>query len=100
MKYLISIGIIDYADYRAKNSSNLNNYVRYSSIGEKYPQNTFEGNGFKIGDFVTVTVNRKTKTVKYFVNDKLEATQNADFLADQNRKLFPYANMLRIGDVI
>ena len=65
------VGVVDYEKQENKMS--------YSAGRDVYPNphpgDKYQGNGFKEGDFVEVDVSRSTRTVKYRVNDKLEATQ-------------------------
>lgn len=70
MENKISIGVIDYEDFD-QDQLNDSNCICYFSNSAQYPKAIKKGNGFKIGDSVTVVVNRKAEEIKYFVNDKL-----------------------------
>ena len=82
MKGDCKIGIMD-----SKNS--LNNFMLYKTSSIKEPEGVNEGTGYKAGDIVEVQVDRVCNHVKYFVNDKLQATQTGPMLADSSLVFVP-----------
>lgn len=72
----MSFGVVDYA--KEKNnmySFESRNAMCYSSHGNKLPEGMYEGSGFKVGDMVEITVDCNNRTVNYFVNGVLKASQ-------------------------
>ena len=52
------------------------------------------------GETVEVIVYRRSKTIKWMVNNEQRASYTHEMLGEQNRKFMPYVEMENIGDTI
>ena len=82
----------------ARSSYELGNAMCYFSRGFKYPDQYKDGDGFKEGDVVGVSVNRAACTVKYSINGVFKVSQKNQMLADPNRVFVPYLQMSDTND--
>lgn len=47
-----------------------------------------------------IRVNRKSKTIKWIVNQEVRASHFQDMLGDEEKQLFPYVELYDNGDTI
>ena len=64
----------------------------YGCDGRKFPEQGYEGDGFKEGDIVEVVVDRSIRTVRYSVNGVQKATQTNEML-NSSSIFMPFVEM-------
>ena len=100
----ITIGVIDFEKQRNVRYSHdaKGNAICYiAHNGYIYPNNIkSNGGALKVGETVSVSVNRKEGSIVWAVGDSVKHSCKCEMLSDQTRTIMPYIEMYNSGDIV
>ena len=98
------IGVIDFEKQRnVRYSYNAKgNAICYRAYdGNIYPNNiNSSGGACKVGETVSVSVNRKEGSIVWAVGDSVKHSCKCEMLSDQTRTIMPFVEMCHSGDIV